>query len=84
MASRSPKSPSTRRTRSPNGASRSPRERERVRVPVDAEQPHARAPREERLRVAARADRRVHEEAAALGREPLDDFVEENGRVRPV
>ena len=57
------------------------RERERLRVPIDSEKPHVRAAREQRLRVAARPERRVHEEPAALRTQRLRDFPQEDGHV---
>ena len=82
-ASRSAKSPGTSATRSPKGASRS---RARARASGSRSIPRRRtlgSAFEQGLRVAAGADRRVHEEPPALGLEHRGDLVEKNGCVRP-
>ena len=57
------------------------RERERFGVPVDPDDAHAGRGLEEGFRVAAEAERRVDEDAAALRPEGLDDLPEEDGDV---
>src|SRR5206468_7904691 len=61
-----------------------PRERERVRIAIERQQPDLRPPLEKSFRVPAGPDRRVHEEPAALRREELHDLLEEDRRVLPL
>jgi hypothetical protein len=60
------------------------REGDRIGIPIDAEETDTGTRFEQGLRVSAGSESRIHEEAAALRREDLDDLPKKDRRVFPL